>query len=84
MLRSSHYENLRMQYTETFFNVKIENIVKKNVGEAVLTSIYNLCYGVKTRKKMVHPWACIPIFCYMKVGYEGENISRTFFSDVMA
>ena len=56
----SHYENLTMQYIEIFFsrknlkfyqkNFDIFLIFDQNIGEAVLTSTHNLCFGAKIRK----------------------------------
>ena len=44
-------------------------------GEALLTSIHNLCFGAKIRKIGI---PCIPQFCYIKVGFKGVYISRCF------
>ena len=45
------------------------------VGEAVLTSTHNLCFGAKIRK------IGIPLFCYINLGYIGVYITWTCFPD---
>ena len=50
-------------------------------GEAVLTSTHNLCFGAKIRK------LCISLhtpffFFYVKVGFKGVYIARTYYPDV--
>ena len=52
---------------------------RNSLGEAVLTSIHNLCFGLKIRKKCVYP--CIPPFYYIKVGFKKVFIARTCFPD---
>ena len=47
------------------------------LGEAVLTSIHNLCFGAKIRSIGIP----VPILVYIKVGFTGECISRTCFPD---
>ena len=73
------YENLPMQYTESFISLKKEKFIGKKL--AVLTSTHNLCFGAKIRK------ICKPLYtpvCYIKVGFEGVYISRACFPDVKA
>ena len=48
------------------------------MGEAVLTSAQNLCFGTIIRK-VVYP--CVSQFYYMKVGYKGLFISWICFLD---
>ena len=51
------YEYMTMQYAYFSYVVKIENFHQKcfdNFAEAVLTSIHNLCYGAKIRKKNMY------------------------------
>ena len=43
-------------------------------------STHNLCFEAKNKKNQVYP--CIPQFCYIKVGYKGEYITRTCYLDV--
>ena len=63
-------------------NFDISNIFAQNIdcmytlelphlGEVVLMSTHNLCFGSKIRK--------IPQFYYIKVGFKGVNILRTYF-----
>ena len=54
-----------MQYTET----------QNRLGEAVLTSTHNLCFGAKK--------PCKPQFFYIKVGFKGVYITRTCFHYVI-
>ena len=49
-----------------------------SLGEAVLTSTHNLCFGAKIRKIGI---PCIPQFYYIKVGFKGVYITRTCFPD---
>ena len=48
------------------------------LSEAVLTSIHNLCFGAKNKKK-VYP--CKPQFYYIKVGCKGVFVTQTCFRD---
>ena len=48
------------------------------ITEAVLTSIHDLCFGAKIRKK----YPCKPQFYYIKVGCNGVFVTRTCFRDV--
>ena len=47
------YENLPMQYSESFISLKKGKIHWKKL--AVLTSTHNLCFGAKIRKNMYTP-----------------------------
>ena len=49
--------------------------LQNRLAKAVLTSTHNLCFEAKIRKNG------IPQFCYIKVGFEGVNITRTCFRD---
>ena len=51
------------------------------LGEAVLTSTYNLCFGAKNKKNRYTP-ANSSFTTSIKVGFEGVPISRTCFPDV--
>ena len=53
---------------------------KDLLGEAVLTSTHNECFGSK-RRKICIPLQ-IPFFFCIKVGFKGVYISRTCFPDV--
>ena len=51
----------------------------KIVGEAVLTSTHNLCFGAKIGK---NAYPSKPQFYYIKVGCKGVFVTRTCFRDV--
>ena len=53
---------------------------KNRLGEAVLTSTHNLCFGAK-QEKWVYP--CIPHFYCIKVGVTGVLIARACFPDAL-
>ena len=54
------------------FQVKICDIFI--ISEAVLTSTHNLCFRAKIRK---NEYPCTLQFYYVKVGCDGEYITRT-------
>ena len=56
-------------------------LVFNPLGEAVLTSTHNLCFGAKIRKIGIPP--AYPSFFYIKVGFKGVFIARTCFPDVL-
>ena len=51
----------------------------KTIGEVVLTSTHNLCFGAKIRKIGIPLHT--PALLYIKVGYKGVFISLTCFPD---
>ena len=70
----SKVDNFQRKYFDIFL-IFAQNRDCGYLGEAVLTSTHNLCFGAKIRK------IGIPQFCYIKVGFKGVYLLRTCFPD---
>ena len=64
-----------------FFSIfSLKTYIVSTASEAVLTSTHNVCFESKIRKLGLLP---NPQFFYIKVGFKGVFISRTWFPDVV-
>ena len=79
---SFQFRKIIMRYRRIGYNLNVMRqsacLVFNPLGEAVLTSTHNLCFGAKIRKKRYTP--ANPSF-YIKVGFKGVFFSWTCFPD---